>query len=138
MAMKIVWLALIPVCIVGCGEQTDTRSPADTSTPRASADSPYGEATSVADLEKSYEAAKVKFEADKHSAAAKAEFAKAASELAFAVMSADGVPREKYPKALKLAGEALAVEPKNDLAVTVKMQIEAVYESMGKTPPTGG
>jgi hypothetical protein len=67
----------------------------------------------------------------------KAGFVKATVELATATMnSPELAPREKYPQALKLYKEALALDPDNKEALENKKMIEDIYKSMGREVPT--
>jgi tetratricopeptide (TPR) repeat protein len=92
----------------------------------------------LAELKKEYDDAKASWQANRSDKLIAAKFAKAAGEYAYGMMISDGPPKVKYPEALALANEALEVDPNNDFAKTTKMNIEAVYKSMGKSPPKSG
>ncbi len=110
------------------------------SVPKDSADTPKvsSELPPLAELKKEYDDAKAAWQAEKADKMLAAKFAKAAGEYAYGMMISDGPPKVKYPEALALANEALEVDPNNDFAKTTKMNIEAVYKSMGKSPPKSG
>lgn len=89
----------------------------------------------VATLEKVYLEKKQKFEAD---ANARTEFVEAAIAYADALNFGPGVPSEKYPKALAVYEEVLAVDASNRQALQGRRIIIEVYESMGKEIPKSG
>lgn len=121
--------------LAGCagGEKSSTTTELPKNSPVRSAKT--DEQVPIGVLKDAYDNAKQAYEAKNADPVAKGAFAEAASQYAYALMSGDGVPREKYPLALQIADEALAADPSNDLAKTTKMTIEAVYRDMGKTPP---
>lgn len=127
--------ASLALFLAGCtgGEKSATTTESPNNSPVRSAKP--DEQVPIGVLKDAYDNAKKAYEAKSADSVAKGAFAEAASQYAYAVMSGDGVPREKYPLALQIADEALAADPSNDLAKTTKMTIEAVYRDMGKAPP---
>jgi len=90
----------------------------------------------LAALEKDMEAAKGAFDKASGDAAAKKAYVDATVKLATETMlDPDLLPKDKYPKALKLYREALKVDPANEEAKVNSQQIIDIYKSMGRPVP---
>jgi hypothetical protein len=88
----------------------------------------------VESLKATYESTKKDHAATK-SDQSERHYVNATVAYATAVMAGDGKPSEKYPMALGLYDEALAVDPDNEEAKTNKQLILDIYKSLGKEPP---
>lgn len=94
------------------------------------------EKAKLAKLEKAYLAAKLAFGKDKKNAAKKKAYVQATVAYGTATMNSPALaPKDKYPKALRLYREALAIDPKNAEAKENKATIEGIYRSMGRPIP---
>lgn len=94
------------------------------------------EKAKLAKLEKAYLAAKSAFGKDKKNAAKKKAYVQATVAYGTATMNSPALaPKDKYPKALRLYREALAIDPKNAEAKENKATIEGIYRSMGRPIP---
>jgi hypothetical protein len=120
---------LVAVCVVGCSAPAENASKTEPR-PEPAAD----QKIPVETLKASYESTKKAFNSDGSEANKKA-YVDATVAYATGVMAGEGPPREKYPGAIKLYDEALALDPKNDEAKANKQLILDIYESMGKEPP---
>lgn len=70
------------------------------------------------------------------SAAAKKAYAASLANLAHATMLDQSIPpRTRYPSALKMANQALKLDPTNKTAKDDKKAIESAYKSMGRPVP---
>ena len=127
------WLPLLVAALatVGCGS-TATDSPSKIE-PKAQ---PAVGSVDVdtATLKASYESTKKSFETDRGDEAKK-KYVDATVAYATNVMAGDGKPSEKYPLALDLYDEAIAVDPDNEEAKTNRQLILDIYKSLGKEPP---
>lgn len=126
--MRFLPLLLAAVIVGGCAATATEVSPAKKSEPMTEQKVP------VETLKASYEKAKGAYKSDSSEANQKGYVA-ATVAYATGVMAGDGAPRVKYPAAIKLYDEALALDPNNDEAKTNKQLILDIYESMGKEPP---
>ena len=127
--MRFLPLLLAAVFVAGCGGADTSVKPTEPKPePMAEQKIP------VATLKASYEETKGAYEAAKSEATEKA-YVDATVAYATSVMAGDGKPSEKYPEALRLYDEALALAPDNDEAKTNKQLILDIYKSMGKEPP---
>ena len=126
--MRFLPLLLAAVIVGGCAATATDVTPAKSSEPMAQQKVP------VESLKASYDETKRAFGADGSDANKKAHV-DATVAYATGVMAGEGAPREKYPAAIKLYDEALALDPKNDEAKANKQLILDIYESMGKEPP---
>jgi tetratricopeptide (TPR) repeat protein len=127
--MRFVPILLLALALAGCSDTTANPAAAEPK-PEPMAEQKVPAPT----LQASYEKAKGAFEGEKSEANEKA-YVEATVSYATAVMAGDGKPREKYPEALRLYDEALALDPENDEAKTNKQLILDIYRSMGKEPP---
>ncbi|MBV6503974.1 MAG: hypothetical protein AKCLJLPJ_02069 [Fimbriimonadales bacterium] len=127
-------LSLLLAVIVGCGEKSADPSQAKEAgkTATAAEPSPGG---SESQLKSAYEKAKAAYAAKSQDEKLKVEYVQATVSYATAVMSGDGAPKDKYPRALELYDEALAIDPKNGEAKVNRQLILDIYEQMGKEPP---
>lgn len=90
----------------------------------------------LAALEKDMETAKSAFEKAKDDAAAKKAYVDATVKFATeTMMDPDLLPKDKYPKALKLYRAALELDPENSEAKVNSQQIVDIYKSMGRPVP---
>ncbi len=83
-------------------------------------------------LEQAYNASKQNVGKSTNETAA---FITSAVAYADALNFGPGEPREKYPKALAVYDEVLAIDSENEAAKRGRTLIIEVYESMGMTPP---
>ena len=127
--MRFVPILLLAIALAGCSDPTANSAAAEPK-PEPMAEQKVPTPT----LQASYEKAKGAFEGEKSESNEKA-YVDATVAYATAVMAGDGKPSEKYPKALRLYDEALALDPENDEAKTNKQLILDIYQSMGKEPP---
>ncbi len=85
---------------------------------------------------KAYETAKAQYKKKPKDQKLKATYVKATVTLGTMTMnSPDLGPKDKYPGALRLYREALALDPKNKEALANKKMIEDIYKSMGRPIP---
>jgi hypothetical protein len=137
---RTVLLLIVSAFLVSCDSWQDA-APGKIDTPgKSQSESTLSSETpkpnlNVAALEKDYLEKKQKFEAD---ASARSEFIEAAIAYADALNFGPGVPSEKYPKALAVYEEVLAVDASNRQALQGRRIIIEVYESMGKEVPKTG
>jgi hypothetical protein len=118
---------IVGLALCGCG----AKSP-ETELSVPSEPSP----ASVSDLRAAYDTAKREYAAAK-SDTTKLALSKIATDYGIAVMEGSGSPKEKYPKALSLYREALALDPSNSRAKKNEQMIIDIYEQLGRKPPTG-
>lgn len=86
-------------------------------------------------LEQTYEQTKAAYEADK-SDSNKDAYVDATVALGTEVMTDGSLPsRVKYPRALELYKEALALDPKNEEALANMAMIENIYRDLGRPIP---
>ena len=127
--MRVLPLLLAAVIVGGCAATATDTQPAE------SKPVPLTEQmVPVETLEASYEKAKGAYESGSSDATKKA-YVDATVAYATGMMAGDGKPSEKYPGAIRLYDEALALDPKNDEAKANKQLILDIYKSMGKEPP---
>ncbi len=87
-------------------------------------------------LEKTYTSAKSAHEKAPKDARLRKARVNATAALGTAIMNTPTQPpRQKYPRALRLYREALALDPKNKEATEGKAMIEGIYRSMGRPIP---
>jgi hypothetical protein len=116
--------------IAGCGDNPQAQQP-DSPKPGPSA-GPVS--VNVETLKASYDKTKKAYESEKTDLAKK-EHVDATVAYATAVMAGGGKPSEKYPLALDLYDQALALDPGNEEAKTNRQLIVDIYKSLGKEPP---
>jgi len=105
--------------------------------PPAQPTTQQGSNASVEELAQKYNEAKAAYSTDP-SEKNKSSYVAAAVAYGTAVMTGQDPPRVKYPKALELYEEALALDPSNEEAKTNRQLILDIYKSMGKEPPKSG
>lgn len=127
--MRFLPILLAAFLVAGCaGTATDTQPAEPKPEPMAEQKVP------VETLKASYENAKAAYDSAAADATKKA-YVDATVAYATGMMAGDGKPSEKYPGAIRLYDEALALDPKNDEAKANKQLILDIYKSMGKEPP---
>lgn len=90
----------------------------------------------VAQSKKNLAAAEAAYKKTPKDASKKAAYAEALAQLGRSTMLDQAIPPAKrYPDALKLYRQALALDPKNKVALEDKKQIEDVYKQMGRPIP---
>lgn len=89
---------------------------------------------SVGETRVEYEAASKAYKENK-TEETESKFVAATVRHGTAVMTGDGDPTVKYPRALELYDEALAVDPENLEAKTNKQIILDIYKSLNREPP---
>jgi len=83
-----------------------------------------------------YKKAEAPYRKNPKNAAAKKAFANAMASLAHETMLEPTIaPNVRYPSALKMARQVLALDPKNAKALADKNAIESAYKSMGRPIP---
>lgn len=103
---------------------------------QAPANTPEREKRELARLERVYQTAKKEWQAAKSNATKRKAYIDATVRLGTASMNAITLePRVKYPRALRLYREVLAIDPKNKEAKDNKKMIEDIYRSMGRPIP---
>ena len=81
-------------------------------------------------------AAEALYKKTPNNAARKQAYAQALAHLGHSTMLDQSIPpRQRYPEALNLLRRALALDPKNKLALADRKQIEDVYKGMGRPVP---
>lgn len=148
---RLSFCCMLALILLGCnpvekGEETASQPPAasppaaqpPTAEPSTSEALPTQQpAGSVEELAQKYNDAKAAYTkdpAEEH----KSKYVAATVAYGTAVMMGEDPPRVKYPKALELYEEALALDPDNAEAKTNRQLILDIYKSMGKEPPKSG
>ncbi|GEM_PF-794690 len=112
--------------------------------PTASAAAPAGAAAApaaekkitLAEAKAKVKAAEAAYKKNPKNAAAKKAYAAALADQGHVMMLDQSIPPVKrYPEALSLARQALALDPTNKTAAADKKAIEDAYKSMGKPVP---
>ncbi len=81
-------------------------------------------------------AAEALYKKTPNNAARKQAYAQALAHLGHSTMLDQSIPpRQRYPEALNLLRRALALDPKNKMALADRKQIEDVYKGMGRPVP---
>lgn len=94
------------------------------------------EQAKLSQAEKAYVANKKAFEKKPKDAALKKNHVESTTAFGEVVMNSPLLPaKDKYPKALRLFREALALDPKNKKAKDGRDLIEGIYRSMGRPIP---
>lgn len=107
--------------------------PVQSGTPSETGEAP---ARSMAKDKELYETAKADFEADKENPEKKKQYIQATMNYGEAAQYSDTLPpKEKYPLALDLFREVLAVDPENKEAKGYMDTIVDIYKQMGRPVP---
>lgn len=127
-------LSFLLAILVGCGEKAADPSQGKQNGKAAAAAEPAPEDPET-QLQAAYQKAKAAYEASSKNEKLKTAYVQATVSYATAVMSGDGAPKDKYPRALELYDEALRLDPENGEAKVNRQLILDIYEQLGKEPP---
>jgi hypothetical protein len=147
MARTFALLVIAAIAALGCEPSTETaqtEAPKTTVAGAGATKTPPmmeikedpNETKAIAGLRDAYAKSKAAYEKSKADAKAKEAYVASTVKLATTVMNANSLaPKEKYPEALRLYREALAIDPKNAEAQENKEMIETIYKGMGRPIP---
>ncbi|HWP31566.1 MAG TPA: hypothetical protein VNK96_07580 [Fimbriimonadales bacterium] len=128
------FLTLLLLGLFGCASDKDVNtSSSQDNNVLAKEAAPNEE--NIAVLEKSYESAKKEWNASPNDKEKQKKYVEATVAYANKVMYGPGLPKEKYPKALRLYEEALKIDPSHREAKANRDMILSIYRQMGRKPP---